>query len=257
MSAVELYCEDSGGRSEAVVLSHAIGCDRRMWSDLVAALARRWRVLNIDSRGHGKSPVPPRPYTLGAMADDVARVLDRVGIARAHWVGLSMGGMVGQAFALAHPERLGRLVLANTTSSYGPDGGTTWANRIRLVEEGGLAAIRDAVAERYFSADFRARHADVVRQVMDRVMETNAQGYLGCCDAIAELDFLGSLERIQAPTLVIAGALDAGTPPAMAQAMVERIPDARLEVLQGAAHLSAVEKPTAFATLVAGFLADH
>jgi 3-oxoadipate enol-lactonase len=255
MSAVEIACSDSGGKGPAVLLAHAIGCDHRMWDDLAARLSPMHRVIAIDSRGHGRSPVPPRPYSLGMLADDARALLDRLGIAKAHWVGLSMGGMAGQAFALAYPERLEKLVIANSTSSYGPEGRTAWQGRIKLVEDGGLAAIRDMVAQRYFSDAFRRDHADVVRTVMDRFMETPAQGYLGCCDAIRELDFSQRLSAIRAPTLVIAGGEDVGTPVAMSEAIAKGIPGAKLEVIPGAAHLSAVEKPREFADRVDRFLA--
>lgn len=255
MSAVDLFCKDSGGKGEAVLLAHAIGCDHRMWDDLAAALAPDHRVVAIDARGHGKSPLPPRPWSLEDMADDAARVLDRLGIARAHWVGLSMGGMVGQAFALRHPARLARLVLANTTSSYGLDGRPLWDNRIRLITDGGLAAIRDMVAARYFSPAFTASHRDVVDRVMGRFMETPAEGYIGCSEAIRELEYTAALRRIAAPTLVIAGELDQGTTPAMARVIADGIPGARLAIIPGASHLSAVEKPSEFNALVGGFLA--
>ena len=256
MKTIELACRDSGGNGPAVVLAHAIGCDHRMWEELEKQLAPSYRVINIDARGHGASPVPPRPYSLRVLAEDVRALLDRLNIAKAHWVGLSMGGMIGQAFALEHPDRLGWLVIANSTSAYGPDGWTNWQNRIRLVEEGGLGAIREMVAQRYFSEAFRREHADIVKQVMDRFMATPVQGYLGCCDAIRELDFSTHLGAIRAPTLVIAGSDDAGTPVAMSEAMVKGIPGARLEVIPGAAHLSAVEKPREFNRLVAAFLGE-
>jgi 3-oxoadipate enol-lactonase len=255
MKPVAISCRDSGGGGAAVVLAHAIGCDHRMWEELEAALASTYRVISIDARGHGSSPVPPRPYSLGALAEDVRALLDRLEVKKAHWVGLSMGGMVGQAFALAHPDRLERLVIANSTSSYGIEGRAIWQNRIKLVEEGGLAAIREMVTQRYFSEAFRREHADIVEKVMERFMETPAQGYLGCCDAIKELDFSTHLHSIRAPTLVIAGSDDAGTPVAMSEAIAKGIPGAKLEVIQGAAHLSAVEKPREFAELVTRFLA--
>ena len=255
MNPVELHLEDSGGAGEAVVLAHAIGCDRRMWDDLAQRLAPRYRVLRLDARGHGRSPVPPRPYTLAAMADDARAALDRLGVAKAHWVGLSMGGMIGQAFALAHGDRLGRLVLANTTSSYGSEGRAMWEARAKLVAKGGLAAIAPTVEQRYFSDAFRRDHPEVVSAAMRRFLETPAAGYLGCCDAIAALDFAARLPGIRHRTLVIAGEADAGTPVAMSEAIVARMPDARLAVVRGAAHLSAVEKPDEFARLVLDFLA--
>jgi 3-oxoadipate enol-lactonase len=257
MSAVDLAHSDSGGDGHPVLLAHAIGCDRHMWDGLVPALAAEHRVVAIDARGHGKSALPERPWSLEDMADDAARLLDRLGIARAHWVGLSMGGMVGQAFALRHPGRLDRLVLANTTSSYGADGRAIWDNRIRMVTDGGLAAIRDLVAARYFSDAFRAAHADVAARVMDRFMETPAAGYAGCCEAIREMELLPRLGAIRAPTLVIAGELDAGTPVAMSEAIAKAIPGARLVVIRGASHLSAVEKPAEFNALVRDFLTQR
>lgn len=255
MKTADLACRDTGGAGPAVVLAHAIGCDHRMWDELTAALAPAYRVIAIDARGHGKSPVPPRPYSLRVLAEDVRALLDRLGVAKAHWVGLSMGGMIGQAFALEHPDRLDRLVIANSTSAYGPEGRTIWQSRIKLVEEGGLGAIREMVSQRYFSEAFRREHADTVKKVMDRFMETPAQGYLGCCEAIRELDFSSHLAAIKAPTLVIAGSEDAGTPVAMSEAIAKGIPGAKLEVIAGASHLSAVEKPSEFADLVIRFLA--
>jgi 3-oxoadipate enol-lactonase len=124
-----------------------------------------------------------------------------------------------------------------------------------MVEEGGLEAIRDMVAVRYFSEAFRAAHPQTVVAVMDRFMKTPREGYLGCCDAIAALDFSKSLGRVKAPTLVIAGELDAGTPPAMSEAIARAIPGARLEILPGAAHLAAVEAAGTFNQSVRGFLA--
>ena len=251
---VALHARDTGGDGEAVVLAHAIGLDHRMWDALAAALAPRHRVVAFDARGHGKSPVAARPYSLAGLADDAAALLDRLGIRKAHWVGLSMGGMIGQAFALGHPQRLARLVLANTTSTYGAEGPANWKARIKLVEDGGLGAIRAAVEQRYFSDAFRRDHAGVVAATMQRFMQTPPEGYLGCCEAIAGLDFSKDLGRIAAPTLVLAGGADVGTPVAMHEALAAGIPGARLEVLEGAAHLSSTERPAEFAALVAGFL---
>jgi 3-oxoadipate enol-lactonase len=254
MRPVELHFTDSGGTGDAVLLAHAIGCDHRMWDDLAARLAKKFRVIALDARGHGKSPVAHRPYKLEILADDARAVLDKLGIAKAHWVGLSMGGMVGQAFALRHPARLLKLVIANSTASYGAEGRAMWQARVKLVQQGGLAAIRDMVAARYFSDGFRAAQPERVAAVMDRFMETPAEGYLGCCDAIANLDYADDLIRIKAKTLVIAGEADAGTPLAMSAAIAAKIPGARLAVIPGAAHLSAAEKPEEFADLVEQFL---
>jgi 3-oxoadipate enol-lactonase len=249
-----LFFTDTQGAGEPVVLVHAIGCDHRMWDALEKALAPQFRVIRVDVRGHGRSPVPKRPYALEDLADDVLGVLDGLGIAKAHWVGLSMGGMIGQAFAIDHGDRLGRLAIANTTSSYGPEGRAMWQARARTVEEGGMAAIKDMAMNRYFSDDFRAQHPEVVDAVAQRFLATPPEGYIGCCDAIAELDYTEDLRRIHARTLVIAGERDAGTPPSMSEAIVARMPGARLAIIPGAAHLSAVEKPADFDALVRDFL---
>jgi len=255
VTPIDLDAFDSGGGGQAVVLAHAIGCDARMWQALVPVLRDRFRVLALDARGHGASALTPRPYSLAGLADDFARALDTRGIERAHWVGLSMGGMIGQAFALRHPDRLLRLVLANTTSSYGHEGRTIWEARARAVTEGGMAAIKDMVMARYFSEGFRAAHPEVVEKTARHFLAVPAQGYAACCDAIGELDFTGSLRRIRARTLVIAGEEDTGAPVAMSQVIADHIPDARLAVIAGAAHLSAVEKPDEFNALVRQFLA--
>lgn len=256
MNPVELRFADSKGAGEAVVLVHAIGCDHHMWEELARALAPDYRVIRVDVRGHGGSPVPRRPYSLEALADDVAHVLDGLGIRKAHWVGLSLGGMIGQAFAIRHAGLLGKLVIANSTSSYGPEGRKMWEARARMVEDGGVTAIREMVAARYFSDDFRATQPAVVEGVMRQFVQTPKAGYLGCCDAIAALDFSKDLGRITVPTLVIAGGADAGTPPAMSEAIARDIPGAKLAVIPGAAHLSAVEKPAEFNALVREFLAN-
>jgi 3-oxoadipate enol-lactonase len=252
--SVALHHQESGS-GDAVVLLHAIGCDASMWDDLRRDLEGRHRVVRVDVRGHGASPVPPRPYSLAELAGDVAAVLDLCGIEKAHWVGLSMGGMIGQAFALSHPRRLDRLVLANTTSSYGPEGPKMWEARAKAVEEGGMAAITDLAMTRYFSDEFRRESPQTVERVRRRFLATSPAGYAGCCDAIRDLDFDARLREIDAATLVIAGEKDAGTPVAMSQRIVEGIRGAELAVIAGAAHLSAVEKPREFNALVRRFLA--
>jgi 3-oxoadipate enol-lactonase len=252
---VALHAVESGS-GESVVLVHAIGCDNRMWDSLAATLCGHYRVIRIDVRGHGHSPVPQGPYSLEELAGDVVTLLDQRGIERAHWVGLSMGGMIGQAFALGHPGRLHRLVLANTTSSYGPEGQKVWDARIKAVNEGGMASIVDMVMSRYFSDAFRQSHPDMVKTYRERVAATPAAGYVACCAAIRELDFTRDLGRIRARTMVIAGEKDAGTPPAMSEEIARHIPGAQLAVIPGAAHLSAVDSAGDFNALVRAFLAE-
>ena len=250
-----IHFTDSGGTGEPVLLVHAIGCDHRMWDGLGTALSPRFRVIRMDVRGHGRSAVTPRPYSLDQLADDARDLLDSLKIDKAHWVGLSMGGMIGQAFALRHPQRLRKLVLANTTSTYGTQGPEMWEARAKAVGEGGMAAVKELAMQRYFTDDFRASSSDVVDRIGSGFLATDPEGYIACCNAIRDLDFSGDLHRIKAPTLVIAGEKDVGTPVAMSEVIAKAIPGARLAVIPGAAHLSAVENPEEFNRLVEDFLA--
>jgi len=250
-----IHFTDSGGTGVPVLLVHAIGCDHRMWDGLGTALSPRFRVIRMDVRGHGRSAVTPRPYSLDQLADDARDLLDSLKIDKAHWVGLSMGGMIGQAFALRHPQRLRKLVLANTTSTYGTQGPEMWEARAKAVGEGGMAAVKELAMQRYFTDDFRASSSDVVDRIGSGFLATDPEGYIACCNAIRDLDFSGDLHRIKAPTLVIAGEKDVGTPVAMSEAIAKAIPGARLAVIPGAAHLSAVENPEEFNRLVEDFLA--
>jgi 3-oxoadipate enol-lactonase len=166
-----------------------------------------------------------------------------------------MGGMVGQELALRHPSLVGALVLANTTSAYPPAAREVWEQRIATVQEQGIEPIADAVMGRYFTDRFRAERGAVVARFRERVVSTDATGYIGCCAAVGAVDTTARLGAIAAPTLVIAGELDQGTPVAMAETLAAGIPDARLTVLKDASHLSAIEQPQAFAEAVTGFIA--
>jgi len=242
------------GQGAPLLLSHALGLDGGMWDGLAAGLAARHEVLRYDHRGHGGSAVPAGPYDMDALVDDAARVIREWGAGPVVWVGLSLGGMVGQGLAIRHPELVRALVLANTTSRYPEAAQAGWAQRIAAVEQGGLAAIADTVMERYFHAGFRAAHPESVAAFRATLLRGSAAGYAATCQAVRAVDWTDRLARIACPTLVIAGALDAGAPVAMSQAIAERIPGARLEVLAEASHLSVVEQPAAFAALLDGFL---
>ena len=242
------------GQGAPLLLSHALGLDGGMWDGLAAGLAARHEVLRYDHRGHGGSAVPAGPYDMDALVDDAARVVREWGAGPVVWVGLSLGGMVGQGLAIRHPELVRALVLANTTSRYPEAAQAGWAQRIAAVEQGGLAAIADMVMERYFHAGFRAAQPESVAAFRATLLRGSAAGYAATCHAVRAVDWTDRLARIACPTLVIAGALDAGAPVAMSQAIAGRIPGARLEVLAEASHLSVAEQPAAFAALLDGFL---
>jgi 3-oxoadipate enol-lactonase len=237
-----------------VVLSHALGCDLTMWDALANQLAADCRVIAYDHRGHGSSDGPADLYAMADLADDAARLLRELDTGPVVWVGLSMGGMVGQELALRHPSLVRALVLANTTSGYPDAARAVWEQRIATVREQGIEAIADAVMGRYFHDGYRAHKASTVARYRRRLVTTDAVGYVGCCNAVGTVDTTARLGQIAVPALVIAGELDQGTPVAMAQALADGIPGASLVVLKEASHLSAIEQPEAFAAAVTGFI---
>jgi 3-oxoadipate enol-lactonase len=246
----------AGGRP-TVVLSHALGQDHAMWDDVAAELvAAGWRVLCPDTRGHGRSESvdPGAALTLAELAEDAARLIDQCCDGPVVWVGLSMGGMVGQELALRHPAKLQALVLANTTGRYPEAGRQAMDERMATARSQGLAALADATLDRFFSADFRSRRPAEVARARRQFEATDVDGYLACAAAVREVDTLERLSRLKLPTLVIAGSQDAGTPLPMAEALAAAIPGARLAVLQGCAHLSAAEQPQAFAAALLDWL---
>ena len=247
------------GEGTPVVLSHALGLDMGMWDGLAGRLAAGelgmpHQVLRHDHRGHGGSAAPAGPYAMDDLVDDAARLVREWGRGPVTWVGLSMGAMVGQGLAIRHPELVSRLVLANTTSIYPDAARTAWAQRIATVESEGMAAVADMVVERYLHADFRAAEPAATEAIRATILRNDAAGYAASCAAVAGVAWLDSLAQIRCPTLVIAGARDAGAPPAMGQAIAERIPGARLEVIADASHLSVLETPAEFDALLRGFL---
>jgi 3-oxoadipate enol-lactonase len=245
----------SDGGSAPLVLSHALGLDLHMWDALAAQLASdNHPVLRYDHRGHGGSATPAGPYSMDDLVDDAARVIREWGRGPVVWVGLSMGGMVGQGLAIKHPDLVKGLVLANTGSQYPEAAKAMWKQRIETVESKGLEAIADMVMERYYSADFRAANADAVATSRSRVVRTDAAGYAASCHAVAAVDWLGRLKTIRCPTLIIAGALDVGAPVAMSQAIADRIPGSELVVFEQASHLSVAEQPALFTAALQTFL---
>ena len=239
----------------AVVLSHALGCDLTMWDALANELAADCRVIAYDHRGHGSSAAPDGLYSMADLADDAAALLRELDTGPVVWIGVSMGGMVGQELALRHPALVRALVLANTTSGYPDAAREVWRQRIATVRAQGIEAIADAVMGRYFHDGFRSAQAATVARFRRRVVSTDVQGYIGCCNAVGTVDTTARLGAIAAPVLVIAGELDQGTPPEMARTLAETVPGAQLLVLEQASHLACIEQPQAFGQAVRGFMA--
>lgn len=239
---------------QTVVLSHALGTDLTMWDALATTLSAECRVISYDHRGHGSSDAPAGLYDIATLADDAAQLLQELNTGPVIWIGLSMGGMVGQELALRHPALVQALVIANSTSSYPEAARANWTQRIATVQTDGIEAIADAVMARYFTDSFRAGQRDIVTAFRARLVGTDSGGYIGCCNAVGTVDTDDRLHLITVPVLVIAGELDAGTPLSMAQKLIDRIPNARLEVLKDASHISVIEQPQAFSDSVSGFI---
>lgn len=245
----------NGAPVRTIVLSHALGCDLDMWDGLANALAADNDVVAYDHRGHGGSDAPASLYSMEELAEDAARLVRELNCGPVVWIGLSMGGMVGQELAIRHPELVSALVVANSTSAYPDEVRAAWQQRISTVQAKGIEAIADAVMERYFHAQYREEKAASVASFRKRLVTTDAEGYMGCCNAVGTVDTTARLSQVKAPTLVIAGALDQGAPVSMSETMVAQIPGAKLVVIDDASHLAVAEQPLAFEKAVGEFLA--
>lgn len=244
------------GQGPLVVLSHALGCDLSMWDGVAAALQDRYTVLRYDQRGHGKTPATAGAYGMDDLADDAAELIRAQGTGPVHFVGLSMGGMTAQALAARHPGLVRSIVVANSAASYDEAARAMWQARIDTVLANGVPPIADGALQRWFTPEFRADLANGgaarVARLRAVLEATPAVPYAAACNAVARIALDEGNARIACPTLVIAGSRDEATPPAMSQAIADRIPGARLASLD-AAHLSAVEQPEAFARLLTEF----
>jgi 3-oxoadipate enol-lactonase len=242
------------GEVSTVVLSHSLATSLDMWTPQVAALAARYRVLRYDSRGHGGTDVPDPPYSMDSLAEDLHALLGRLGIPRVHFLGLSLGGMVGQLFAARYPQMVRGLVLCDTSCRAEPQAGPQWEERIALARAQGMESLVEATIARWFTSPFVAAHPEVVDPVREMIRNTDPRGYEGCAWAVKTFDVADRLSTIEAPTLVMVGSEDPGTPVAAAQAIHEGISGAELVVLPSASHLSNLEQPETFSRNVIDFL---
>lgn len=242
MTAVEVHYEVTGPADAPVVLmAGSLGSSLAMWDPQVPTLAEHLRVVRMDLRGHGRSPVPPGPYDLDDLADDAVALLDRLGARRAHVVGLSLGGMLGMRLAAREPHRVDRLAVLCTSALLGP--ASFWADRAAAVRAGGTASIAEAVVARWFTPAGAAADPELVERCRAMVSATPDDGYAACCGVIEHMDLRADLPRITAPTLAITGDADPATPPEHLAAIADGVPGARLLVVPQAAHLASLERP--------------
>ncbi len=254
-NGIEIHYEIAGNpQGPWLTMSHSLACNLHMWDDQMQALSATYNVLRFDTRGHGQSSAPGGDYTLEHMADDVKDLFDALGITRTHWVGLSMGGMIGQTFALKYPGVFQSLVLADTTSRRPPNAAQMWGDRMAAARAGGMPAVLDSTLARWFTAPYKASAMNVMKRIGAQILSTPVDGFAGACAAIAKVDTLDRLKEINCPVFIIVGEEDHGTPPDMAHAIHENLPGSELLVIPSAAHLSNVEQAEEFNLAITGFL---
>ena len=250
------YTLEGPANAPVVTMSHSLATDLTMWDPTVAVLKDRYRVLRYETRGHGQTEAPKGAYTLDQLATDALAMLKALNIGRTHWVGLSMGGMIGQTLALKAPEIFTSLALCDTSSRIPAEAKPQWQDRIKTAETNGMEPLVEPTLARWFTEPFRKSRKDVVDRVADMIRKTPVAGYVGCCHAISALDVTERISAIKLPTIAIVGEDDPGTPVAAHKVIHEKIAGSKLEILKSAAHLSNMEQPEAFNRALTGFLAS-
>jgi 3-oxoadipate enol-lactonase len=246
-----VFDDRSGGPALAFV--HQLGGDLSVWDTLAGHFRHRHSVLRYDVRGHGASAVASEPFGFAQLAADLAALFDANGIGEANVVGVSMGGMIAQQFALDYPSRVITLTLCDTASHTPKEARATWNERAATVRRDGLAALADATMARWFTADFRHAHPQTVERICDVLLRTPSEGYAMACEALRDFDVEARLAELRVPTLAIAGRHDVGTPSAVTQALARAIEGSHFVVLD-AAHLAPVEESHRFTALLETFL---
>lgn len=234
-----------------LVFCNSLGTDLHMWDAQVADLAGRFRILRYDRRGHGGSEVPPPPYALSDLGEDLLALLDRLGIERVHFCGLSIGGLVGQWLGVNAPDRLDRLVVCATAARLGTP--ESWAARSADVAAHGLSGLVAATADRWFTRGFAAAHPEIIRPVLDRFAATSVDGYVGCCAALGAADLRDRLPEITAPLLAVSGTDDPVCPPSDLAAIAAGVQRGRHLTLPGR-HIVNIESAPAFNLALSAFL---
>jgi len=254
-NGITMHYELEGPESAPVAsLSHSLATDCSMWDLQAAVLKSGYRVLRYDTRGHGCTDAPEGPYTLEQLADDAKALLQALHISKTHFMGISMGGMIGQVLALKDPGLLRSLILCDTSSRIPEEALPVWEERIGLAQQQGMDALVESTMERWFTAPFRAKPIPVLEKIRGMIRTTPLKGYIGCSRAIMKLNLTERLTEIELPTLIVVGEEDPGTPVAASQTIHEQIKGSELVILKSAAHLSNIEQQKGFNTAVLDFL---
>jgi 3-oxoadipate enol-lactonase len=236
------------------LLSHSLLLNKDAWQPLVERFGDRFRFILYDMRGHGASTAPPLPWTMADLAEDVIDLLDATDTPKAHFVGLSIGGRIGQWLAVHHPARIGRLVLACTSGRVAPEAVAGFAERVAIAKAKGIPALITPTIERWYGASLAEYPIAQLDAVASMIGGTSPEGFEGCVGALTGPDVFDRLGEVTAPTLVVSGAHDASNPPTDGLKLVERIPDSRMVVIEGAGHQACLQRPDEFATAIGAFL---
>ena len=254
-NGINIHYELSGKKqAPVVVLGHSLACSQVMWWPQIESLETHFQVLRYDTRGHGQTEAAPGAYTLEQLVADAIGMLDVLSLDQVHWVGLSMGGMIGQGVALGHPGRLSSLVLADTAAEIPAEAQPVWQERIDAAINGGMQAVAESTLERWFTSPYLAQNSPEVDRIRQQILATPVAGYVGCSEAIRRLNYLERLNAVAARTLIMVGADDPGTPVAASEAMHAQIKNSRLVVIPQAAHLSNIEQADIFTAQLMAFL---
>lgn len=253
-NGVTLHVADSGpAGAVAVLFANSLGTDLRLWDAVLPHLPEGLRYVRYDKRGHGLSECPPGPWTIADLAQDAAALIEALALGPVVFVGLSIGGMIGQQLAATRPDQVRALVLSNTAARMGDPG--LWAARTQAIRSGGLAALEGAILDRWFGPAFRHRPEAALWGAM--LTRTPQDGYLACCAAIAGADLTAQAARLRLPALAIAGGCDGACPADLVAATARLIPGTTCHVIPGSGHLPCVETPRAFAECLTPFLKEH
>jgi len=247
-----IHYEMEGEENKPVLMfCNSLGTTLHMWDGQMPAVKQQFRVLRYDRRGHGKSGVPAGPYSMEMLGHDALAVMDAAKVDKISWCGLSMGGMVGMWIGANAPQRVNKLILSNTSAYF--ENKQIWNDRIATVKEKGLGVILQGTLERWFTKGFRDTQPAKVQKIADMFMNTKQEGYIGCGQAVRDMDHREIIKKITAPTMVIAGSQDAGTTPEMGEFVAKNIPGATLKMFD-AAHIANVECAQDYTEAVLGFL---
>lgn len=251
---IVLHIRDEGPQGGVpVVFANSLGTDLRVWDAVLPLLPDGLRLVRYDKRGHGLSDAPPAPYTMDALVADLAAVLDELQVTKAVIVGLSIGGMIAQGLAHARPDLVRGIVLMDTAARIGPE--QMWTDRIKAVQDNGIAPLADGVLARWFAPAFHRDHADQLAVWRNMLCRTTRDGYAGCCAAIAGADLTEATRALDLPAIAMVGSEDGATPPELVRATADLM-GAPFHLIDGAGHLPCVENPARVAALIATFLKE-